>query len=140
MVFCDGDSGYLVSISTGIFSLRFFSFFSFSYWLISFFWPKHIDIRPIRSESTRVGAESVQVSANPEIKKKKKTQTQHRRVGSRIELWCGTLPAASVLPRVKGTYYKQSFSIYYKPRKRRSIYVKLEYQLLHFCIHIINNS
>ena len=67
----------------------------------------------------------------PKKKKKKK-------------LWCSTntLATALVPPRVKGTYYKQSFSIYYKTKekRRRSIYVKLAYWLLHFSIRIINNS
>ena len=48
-VSCDGDSGYLVSISTGIFGLSFFFFSSPTDFVL------HTDFRPIQSDSARIG-------------------------------------------------------------------------------------
>ena len=88
-VSCDGNSGYLVSISTSIFGLSFFFFFLPT----DFLFPAEthqysanmIRISPVQRESGK--------------KKKKNPQTRHRCTGICVRLRCSTLPTASVLPR-----------------------------------------
>ena len=51
-----GDSSVSIfSLIHRYFWFKFFFFF-FPYWPISFFWPKHTDIRPIRFDSVWIGA------------------------------------------------------------------------------------
>ena len=52
------------------------------------FWPNQPGLARIEAESARIRE-----------KKKKKTQTRHRRTGNHVGLRCGTLPAASMLSR-----------------------------------------